>query len=57
MTVDRTRRSSSLELRYAADDKLFVPVSRLDLIQKYSGAAAPPLDVSAAPPGRRPSRV
>ena len=33
-----------LELRYAADDKLFVPVERLDLIQKYTGATRPPLD-------------
>jgi transcription-repair coupling factor (superfamily II helicase) len=33
-----------LELRYADDDKLFVPVERLDLIQKYAGAARPPLD-------------
>jgi transcription-repair coupling factor (superfamily II helicase) len=33
-----------LELRYHGDDKLFVPVERLDLIQKYSGGARPPLD-------------
>jgi transcription-repair coupling factor (superfamily II helicase) len=33
-----------LELRYAGDDKLFVPVERLDLIQKYTGATRPPLD-------------
>ena len=33
-----------LELRYAGDDKLFVPVSRLDLIQKYTGGARPALD-------------
>ena len=33
-----------LELRYAGDDKLFVPVERLDLIQKYSGTAKPQLD-------------
>ncbi len=33
-----------LELRYAADDKLFVPVERLDLVQKYSGATKPPVD-------------
>ncbi len=33
-----------LELRYAGDDKLFVPVERLDLIQKYSGGARPALD-------------
>ena len=33
-----------MELRYAADDKLFVPLERLDLVQKYSGGAAPALD-------------
>jgi transcription-repair coupling factor (superfamily II helicase) len=33
-----------LELRYAGDDKLFVPVERLDLVQKYSGATRPPVD-------------
>jgi transcription-repair coupling factor (superfamily II helicase) len=33
-----------MELRYAGDDKLFVPVERLDLVQKYSGAARPSLD-------------
>ena len=33
-----------LELHYAGDDKLFVPVERLDLVQKYTGAARPPLD-------------
>jgi transcription-repair coupling factor (superfamily II helicase) len=33
-----------MELRYAADDKLFVPVERLDLVQKYSGGARPSLD-------------
>ena len=33
-----------MELRYAADDKLFVPVERLDLVQKYSGTSRPPLD-------------
>ena len=33
-----------LELRYAGEDKLFVPVERLDLVQKYSGATRPPLD-------------
>ena len=33
-----------LELRYAGDDKLFVPVERLDLVQKFTGAARPPLD-------------
>ncbi len=33
-----------LELRYYGDAKLFVPVERLDLIQKYTGAASQPLD-------------
>jgi transcription-repair coupling factor (superfamily II helicase) len=33
-----------MELRYADDNKLFVPVERLDLVQKYSGATAPSLD-------------
>jgi transcription-repair coupling factor (superfamily II helicase) len=33
-----------LELRYHGDDKLFVPVERLDLIQKYTGGAHPALD-------------
>jgi transcription-repair coupling factor (superfamily II helicase) len=33
-----------LELRYAGEDKLFVPIERLDLVQKYTGAARPPLD-------------
>nr|MBP6717031.1 DEAD/DEAH box helicase [Acidobacteriota bacterium] len=33
-----------MELRYAGDDKLFVPVERLDLVQKYTGGAAPALD-------------
>jgi transcription-repair coupling factor (superfamily II helicase) len=33
-----------MELRYAGDDKLFVPVDRLDLVQKFSGSARPTLD-------------
>jgi transcription-repair coupling factor (superfamily II helicase) len=33
-----------LELRYSGEDKLFVPVERLDLVQKYTGATRPPLD-------------
>jgi transcription-repair coupling factor (superfamily II helicase) len=33
-----------MELRYAGDDKLFVPVERLDLIQKYTGSSRPSLD-------------
>jgi len=33
-----------LELRYAGEDKLFVPIERLDLVQKYTGATRPPLD-------------
>ena len=45
--ADRGRRSSSqefMELRYAGEDKLFVPVERLDLVQKYTGASRPALD-------------
>jgi transcription-repair coupling factor (superfamily II helicase) len=33
-----------MELRYAGDDKLFVPVERLDLVQKYTGSTRPALD-------------
>ena len=33
-----------MELRYAGDDKLFVSLERLDLVQKYTGGANPPLD-------------
>ena len=33
-----------MELRYADDDKLFVPLERLDLVQKYTGGANPALD-------------
>jgi transcription-repair coupling factor (superfamily II helicase) len=33
-----------LELRYHGEDKLFVPVERLDLIQKYTGGSRPALD-------------
>jgi transcription-repair coupling factor (superfamily II helicase) len=33
-----------MELRYHGDDKLFVPVERLDLVQKYTGASRPPVD-------------
>jgi transcription-repair coupling factor (superfamily II helicase) len=33
-----------MELHYAGEDKLFVPVERLDLVQKYSGASRPALD-------------
>ena len=44
MTVGPNETLEFLELRYAGDDKLFVPVSRLDLIQKYSGGARPHLD-------------
>ncbi len=33
-----------MELRYAAGDKLFVPVEHLDLIQKYTGGQHPALD-------------
>src|SRR6185503_1187928 len=33
-----------LELRYQDDAKLYVPVERLDLIQKYTGGSRPALD-------------
>ena len=33
-----------MELRYAGEDKLFVPVEHLDLIQKHAGASRPALD-------------
>ena len=33
-----------MELHYAGDDKLFVPLSRLDLVQKFTGGAAATLD-------------
>ena len=33
-----------MELRYAGEDKLFVPVERLDLVQKYTGGARPSVD-------------
>ena len=33
-----------MELHYAGEDKLFVPLSRLDLVQKYTGGAAATLD-------------
>jgi transcription-repair coupling factor (superfamily II helicase) len=33
-----------MELRYYGEDKLFVPVERLDLVQKYTGGARPALD-------------
>jgi transcription-repair coupling factor (superfamily II helicase) len=33
-----------MELRYHGEDKLFVPLDRLDLVQKYTGGAAPALD-------------
>jgi transcription-repair coupling factor (superfamily II helicase) len=36
--------SEFLELRYHGEAKLFVPVERLDLIQKYTGGSRPALD-------------
>src|SRR4029079_9736934 len=33
-----------MELRYADENKLFVPLERLDLVQKYTGGATPTLD-------------
>lgn len=49
-----------LVLEYAAGDRLFVPVSRLDLVQKYSAGERPvvPLDKLGGPGwSRRRSRV
>ena len=48
-----SRMQEFMELRYAGDDKLFVPVERLDLVQKYTGAARPPLDKLGGTTGRR----
>ena len=33
-----------MELRYAGEAKLFVPVERLDLVQKYTGGTAAAFD-------------
>ena len=33
-----------LDLRYAGDDKLYLPIERLDLIERYTGGARPTLD-------------
>ena len=33
-----------MELRYAGEDKMFVPLDRLDLVQKYTGGATASLD-------------
>src|SRR5204863_1422675 len=33
-----------MQLRYSGADKLIVPVERLDLVQKYTGAARPPVE-------------
>ena len=33
-----------MELRYAGNDKLFVPIEQLDLVQKYTGGARPALE-------------
>jgi len=47
-------RREMVDLRYAGEAKLLVPVERLDLIQKYSasGDAEPPLDRLGGPAGR-----
>ena len=46
-------------LEYADEAKLYVPLTRMDLVQKYRGAgeAAPPSTAWAALPGTGPSRV
>ena len=41
--VDRSSQEF-MELRYSDETKLFVPVERLDLIQKYAGGSHPSLD-------------
>src|SRR5262245_14950759 len=43
-TLSTSEKQEFLELRYHGDDKLFVPVERLDLIQKYTGGSRPALD-------------
>lgn len=42
--VVATELQEFMELRYADDHKLFVPLDRLDLVQKYTGGARPTLD-------------
>jgi transcription-repair coupling factor (superfamily II helicase) len=44
MSSGQSEGQEFLELHYAGDDKLFVPVERLDLVQKYTGATKPPVD-------------
>jgi transcription-repair coupling factor (superfamily II helicase) len=51
------RTQEFMELRYHGDDKLFVPVERLDLVQKYTGAARPSLDKLGGTTGKRPRRA
>ena len=36
------RGSDFMEIQYEGKDKLYVPVDRLDLVQRYSGAGGPP---------------
>ena len=45
LSIDQRQAAQEfVELRYAGDAKLFVPVEQLDLLQKYTGAAHPALD-------------
>ena len=44
MTAAGQQEQEFMELRYSGEDKLFVPLERLDLVQKYTGGASPPLD-------------
>jgi transcription-repair coupling factor (superfamily II helicase) len=44
LTFGGTDAQEFMELRYADDNKLFVPVEHLDLVQKYSGGGRPQLD-------------
>ena len=46
-----------MELRYAGEDKLFVPVQQVDLLQKYSGAAKTPDRLGGASWAKTKTRV
>jgi len=44
MTVGAGEPQEFMELRYAGEDKMFVPLDRLDLVQKYTGGSTAALD-------------
>ena len=46
-------------IEYAGESKLYVPLTRLDLVQKYRGAGegSASLDAWAASLGKRPNRA